>query len=64
MPGRLLVDAMAAYEFGELDPGLAGLSLTVNARNLFNRDYLSCAGSTGCRYGEPRTLYATMSYRW
>lgn len=64
VPGRLLVDAMAAYEFGELDPGLAGLSLTVNARNLFNRGYLSCAGSTGCRYGEPRTLYATMSYRW
>jgi iron complex outermembrane receptor protein len=27
-------------------------------------DYLACAGATGCRYGDPRTLYATLRYRW
>jgi len=64
VPGQFLVDAMAAYDFGALDPTLSGLSLTVNARNLFNRGYLACAGATGCRYGDPRTLYATLSYRW
>lgn len=64
VPGQFLVDAMAAYDFGALDPSMSGLSLTLNARNLFNRGYLACAGSTGCRYGDPRTLYATLSYRW
>lgn len=64
VPGQFLVDAMAAYDFGAMDPSMSGLSLALNARNLFNRGYLSCAGSTGCRYGEPRTLYATLSYRW
>lgn len=64
VPGQFLVDAMAAYDFGALNPSMSGLSLALNARNLFNRGYLACAGSTGCRYGEPRTLYATLSYRW
>jgi iron complex outermembrane receptor protein len=64
VPGQFLVDAMAAYDFGAVSPQFSGLSLTVNARNLFNRGYLSCAGATGCRYGDPRTLYATLSYRW
>jgi len=64
VPGQFLVDAMASYDFGAVDPSMSGLSLALNARNLFNRDYLSCAGSTGCRYGEPRTLYATVSYQW
>lgn len=64
VPGQFLVDAMAAYDFGALDPSMSGLSLALNARNLFNRGYLACAGSTGCRYGDPRTLYATLSYRW
>ena len=64
VPGQFLVDALAAYDFGALDPAMSGLSLTLNARNLFNRGYLACAGATGCRYGDPRTLYATLSYRW
>ncbi|MDQ8034185.1 MAG: TonB-dependent siderophore receptor [Bordetella sp.] len=63
-PGYLLFDGMARYDFGALSQTLKGLSLTVNARNLFNRGYVSCSAAGGCRYGAPRLLYATMSYRW
>lgn len=62
--GQFLVDALASYDFGAVSPDMAGLSLTVNARNLFNRGFVTCSGATGCRYGDPRTLYATVSYRW
>ena len=63
-PGYLLFDGMARYDFGALSNTMKGLSLTVNARNLFNRGYMSCSAASGCRYGAPRLLYATMSYRW
>ncbi|ALM86108.1 TonB-dependent siderophore receptor [Bordetella sp. N] len=63
-PGYVLFDGMARYDFGANHPSMKGLSLTLNARNLFNRGYVSCAASNGCRYGAPRLLYATMTYRW
>lgn len=64
VPDYLLVDAMASYDLGVIDKRLDGASLTVNARNLFNKKFYTCAGSTGCRYGEPLTATATLSYKW
>lgn len=64
VPGRTLVDALVSYDFGGIDPRLEGASLAVNASNLFNEKYMTCSGSTGCRYGAPRTILATLSYRW
>lgn len=64
VPERALFDAMASYDFGATVPELKGVSLQVNARNLFDKGYLTCVGATGCRYGDPRTVTASMSYRW
>jgi len=64
VPGRTLVDALVSYDLGALGPRLDGVSLAVNARNLFDKNYMTCAGANGCRYGDPRTVVATLSYRW
>ncbi|WP_432239712.1 TonB-dependent siderophore receptor [Herbaspirillum robiniae] len=63
--GRTLVDAMLSYDLSELSSSLRGVLLKVNAKNLFNRDYVVCVAATGgCRYGEERNVVATVSYRW
>jgi iron complex outermembrane recepter protein len=64
VPGYLLADAMVSYDFGALDKKYDGLSLKVNARNLFDKKFYTCAGTTGCRYGEPLTITGTLSYKW
>ena len=64
VPGRTLVDALVSYDLGALGPRLDGVSLALNARNLFDKKYMTCAGADGCRYGDPRTVVATLSYRW
>jgi iron complex outermembrane receptor protein len=62
--GRTLVDAMLAYDLEQLSSALRGLQLKINAKNLFNRDYVQCVAATGCRYGEERNVIATIAYRW
>ncbi|MBZ8142026.1 TonB-dependent siderophore receptor [Rubrivivax gelatinosus] len=64
VPGYTLVDAMLGYELGELNPALRGATVALNARNLFDREFFTCTGSDGCRYGEPSTWTATIGYRW
>lgn len=61
VPSYTVVDAMARYEF---TPG-RGLALTLNASNLFDKDYVaSCYSLVGCQYGQGRTVYATLEYSW
>ncbi len=64
-PSYVLVDAMASYDFGAYNHRMKGWKLQVNARNLFDKEYVSgCYSLTGCNYGLRRTLLATLSYRW
>jgi iron complex outermembrane recepter protein len=64
VPGRVLVDAMIAYDFGAFDERLTGTTLQLNAKNLFDKEYMTCADISGCRYGEPLTVSASLGYRW
>jgi iron complex outermembrane recepter protein len=64
VPDYFLVDAMARYDFGVIDERLEGTSVTLNARNLFDKEFYTCAGASGCRYGEPLTVTATLTKRW
>ncbi|MGU3494788.1 TonB-dependent siderophore receptor [Xanthobacteraceae bacterium A53D] len=64
VPGYYLVDAMLRYDLEAVNPKLKGAVLAVNAKNLFGEEYLVCVSSDGCRYGSPRTVSATLSYRW
>lgn len=64
VPDYLLADAMVKYDFAAIDHKYEGTSLTLNARNLFDKKYYTCVSSDGCRYGEPLTVTATISKKW
>ena len=64
-PGFTLVDAVAGYDFGALDPRWQGLSLSVNAANLLNKRHIaSCFFNNSCYYGASRTVVGTIRYAW
>ncbi|MFT3803917.1 MAG: TonB-dependent siderophore receptor [Burkholderiaceae bacterium] len=64
MPGYTLFDAALRYDFGRLAPGMRGLTLALNAANLFDKTYISYCTAIGCRYGLGRTVVATLRYAW
>ncbi|CUX06936.1 Ferric siderophore receptor [Agrobacterium fabacearum S56] len=64
IPGYVLVDAMASFDLGKFKNELDGATLKLNARNLFDKQFYTCVASDGCRYGEPLTVFATLSYKW
>ncbi|MFD1704625.1 TonB-dependent siderophore receptor [Methylopila henanensis] len=64
-PGVTLFDASLRYDFGRKIARLQGVSLQVNASNLLDKKYVAtCLAAYGCYYGDRRTVYATMKYRW
>lgn len=65
VPAYAVVDAMLSYDFGRSRPELKGLSLQVNAHNLFDREFVSgCFAAMQCAYGLRRTVTAGLTYRW
>ncbi|GHD23756.1 TonB-dependent siderophore receptor [Tianweitania populi] len=65
IPAVTLVDAAIRYDFGKLQPELDGLTLAVNATNLFNEKHVAgCQSERTCFYGPGRTVFATLNYRW
>ena len=64
VPGYLLVDAVARYDLSVWGGRFDGTSVTLNARNLLDKDYYTCSYADGCRYGSPVTLVATLSHHW
>ncbi|WP_417805943.1 TonB-dependent siderophore receptor [Thalassospira lucentensis] len=65
LPATTLVDAALHYDFEKLDTDLEGLSLRVNASNLFDKDYVGqCASTKFCQYGARRTVIASLGYKW
>ncbi|MCK0196963.1 TonB-dependent siderophore receptor [Ancylobacter sp. 6x-1] len=65
VPSYTLFDMVVGYDFGVKNPKLKGLSLDVNAKNLFDKSYVaSCNPYYTCYYGEGRTVLATLRYKW
>lgn len=67
LPSFTLFDAALSYDFGKKNPSLEGLTLRVNANNLFDKRYVtSCASLTSgnCYYGEGRSVTASLKYKW
>lgn len=64
VPDYYVADLMASYDFRYLSPKLRGFEARLNVKNLFNRGYVVCVSASGCRYGDPQTVLATLSYRW
>nr|WP_246513217.1 TonB-dependent siderophore receptor [Azospirillum picis] len=65
VPSFTLVDAAVSYDLGALSAKLQGAELQVNAKNLFNKEYVaSCYYGDWCAYGYERTVTAGLRYRW
>ncbi|MDX6806941.1 TonB-dependent siderophore receptor [Terrihabitans rhizophilus] len=65
IPSYTLVDAVARYDLANLDNRLKGATVSVNASNLFDKDYVATCGDVNtCYYGNGRTVLGTVSYRW
>lgn len=60
-----LFDAMLAYDLGHASPALGGLSVAVNAQNLFDKQHVSsCFFSNSCYFGASRTVVGSLRYKW
>ncbi|WP_300300724.1 TonB-dependent siderophore receptor [Ferrovibrio sp.] len=65
VPSFTLVDAALNYDLGALSNTFAGVDVSVNVKNLFDKDYVaSCYYGEWCAYGYERTLTAGLRYRW
>jgi iron complex outermembrane receptor protein len=65
VPESVLVDAVLTYDLKNLDATLNGFTMQVNAQNLLDERYVTgCFSYSNCYYGLPRTVYATLRYRW
>ncbi|MET0313437.1 MAG: TonB-dependent siderophore receptor [Hansschlegelia sp.] len=65
VPGYVTVDAVARLDLGKLNPAMQGFQAQINAKNVLDKKTYSCtAAIAGCNYGQPRTIVATLSYRW
>jgi iron complex outermembrane receptor protein len=65
-PSYTLFDALVRYDLGGVSDSLRGVSVSVNATNIFNKKYLtSCyANYAWCWYGSRRTVQGTIGYRF
>jgi len=53
------------YDLGRALPSMQGVQLSVNALNLFDKEYVStCISANGCYWGTRRTVLAALKYRW
>lgn len=60
-----VVDALLSYQLGKVDASLDGLEVSLNASNLFGKEYVAgCFSDMGCQYGQQRTVYTTLNYNW
>lgn len=61
----VLADAGLKYDVGANWPDLKGLELSLNATNLFDKEYFSsCSTNFYCQYGNGRTVLAGLKYKW
>ncbi len=65
VPEAYLLDAVASYDFGYLDPAWKGFDAQLNVQNLLNERYVTtCFNYSACYYGLPRLVFGTLRYRW
>ncbi|MCV4340195.1 TonB-dependent siderophore receptor [Pseudomonas capsici] len=57
-------DASVHYDLGRLASSLKGASVAVDAKNIFNKDYLATCDGFWCYYGDQRNVVASVNYKW
>ena len=65
IPSYTLFDAAVHYDLSNLDRRLRGVTLAVNATNLFDKYYVaSCTTLNSCFLGSGRTVIGSVRYTW
>lgn len=65
VPAFALFDAGVFYDLGNLRPDFTGWQVSLNASNLFDKDYVStCFGDNRCYFGTGRTVVGSLKYKW
>jgi iron complex outermembrane receptor protein len=57
-------DAAIHYDLGQIASSMDGASVALNAKNLFDKEYLSTCDGTYCYYGERRSVVASVNYKF
>ncbi|MFW3897960.1 TonB-dependent siderophore receptor [Pseudomonas bharatica] len=57
-------DASVHYDLGRVNSSLKGMTVAVDAKNLFNKDYLSTCDGYYCYYGDERNVVASVNYKF
>lgn len=57
-------DAAVHYDLGNVSKTLKGATVSVNANNVFDKQYLSTCDGFYCYYGDRRTIMASVDYKW
>lgn len=64
VPSYVLADASFKYDFGNLNKDYNGLTASVAVSNIFDKTYYKCNALTACNYGEGRSVFGSLNYRW
>ncbi len=57
-------DAAVHYDLGRLDKTMKGVTVAVEAKNLFDKDYLANCDGYWCYYGDERNVVASVNYKF
>jgi iron complex outermembrane receptor protein len=57
-------DASVHYDLGRLNSTMKGVTVAVDAKNIFNKDYLSTCDGFYCYYGDQRNVVASVNYKF
>lgn len=64
VPGYTLFDASLSYDVGKAFEEANGLSAQLTVNNLLDKTYVTCMANNFCNYGNGRTIYASLKYKW
>ena len=59
-----MYDASAHYDLGRVSSSLKGVTVAVDAKNIFNKDYLATCDGFYCYYGDQRNVVASVNYKF
>ncbi len=57
-------DAAVHYDLGRMNNSLKGVSVSLNANNVFDKEYISTCDGFYCYFGDRRTVLASVDYKW
>jgi iron complex outermembrane receptor protein len=63
-PAYTVYDAAVHYDLGRVNSALKGVSVAVNANNVFDKEYISTCDGFYCYYGDRRNVLASVNYKW